>query len=104
LLIAVGAWGVIVIVGGIVVQLFTTSRSALPWLIAYYATVLSVGMLESPYVPYYYGILPFTAIMPLMIYEPREAKDPELEENLSIVPPVPAGEQLTNKAPATAVI
>ncbi|AGB21773.1 O-Antigen ligase [Mycobacterium sp. JS623] len=104
LLTAVGAWGVIVIVAGIIVQLLTTARTALPWLIAYYATVLSVGMLESPYVPYYYGILPFTAIMPLMIYEPRESMDPELDENLSIVPSIPVGEKVENKDPSTAAI
>lgn len=97
ILVGVGVWGVLLIVAGVAVQLFTTSRTALPWLITYYATVLTIDMLESVYVPYYYGILPFAAIMPLMIYEPKKPKDRELEENLSAVQYVPSDETLADE-------
>jgi O-antigen ligase len=100
MLVGVGVWGVILIVAGVAVQFFTTSRTALPWLITYYATVLTIDMLESVYIPYYFGILPFAAIMPLMVYEPKKPKDPELEENLSAVQYVPSDETLADETPS----
>jgi exopolysaccharide production protein ExoQ len=82
LLIAVGAWGVLVIVVGVTVQLSTTARAALPYLVTYYACVLSINMDESVYVPYFLGIMPAAALLPLMLYDPKSAADRELETNL----------------------
>jgi exopolysaccharide production protein ExoQ len=82
ILIAVGAWGVLVIVVGVIVQLSTTARTALPYLVTYYACVLLLNMDESVYVPYFFGILPMAALLPLMLYDPKSAADRELEANL----------------------
>jgi exopolysaccharide production protein ExoQ len=82
ILIAVGAWGVLVIVVGVTVQLSTTVRAALPYLVTYYACVLSINMDESVYVPYFLGPYPFAALVPLMLYDPKSAADRELEANL----------------------
>jgi exopolysaccharide production protein ExoQ len=82
LLIAVGVWGVLVIIVGVIVQLSMTARAALPYLVTYYACVLSINMFESVYVPYFLGILPIAALLPLMLYDPKSAADRELEANL----------------------
>jgi exopolysaccharide production protein ExoQ len=82
ILIAVGAWGVLVIVVGVTVQLSTTARAALPYLVTYYACVLSINMDESVYVPYFLGIVPVAALLPLMLYDQKPAADRELEANL----------------------
>lgn len=71
LLIAVGAWGIIVIIVGVAVQLSTTVRRALPYLVVYYACILAINSFESVYVPYFFGIMPFAALLPLMVYEPK---------------------------------
>lgn len=81
-LIAVGAWGVLVIITGVTMQLSMTARTALPYLALYYACVLSINMDESVYVPYFLGIMPSAALLPLMLYAPKSAADRELETNL----------------------
>ena len=81
-LVAVGAWGVLVIVAGVIVQLSTTARAAVPYLVTYYACVLSINMDESVYVPYFLGTLPVAALLPLMLYDQKSAADRELEANL----------------------
>ncbi|UUO02954.1 O-antigen ligase family protein [Mycolicibacterium novocastrense] len=73
LLIAVGAWGLVVILVGVTVQLSTTAGRALPYLITYYAAILAINTFESVYVPYFFGIMPFAALLPLMVYEPKPA-------------------------------
>jgi exopolysaccharide production protein ExoQ len=82
LLIAVGAWGVLVIIVGVIVQFSTTAPAALPYLFTYYGCVLSINMFESVYVPYFLGNWPIAALLPLMLYDPKSAADPELEANL----------------------
>lgn len=83
ILISVGAWGVLVIVVGVIVQLTTTAGAALPYLFTYYACVLSINVFESVYVPYFLGIMPIAALLPLMLYEPNPTADRELEANLA---------------------
>ncbi|BBZ22090.1 O-antigen ligase family protein [Mycolicibacter hiberniae] len=83
ILISVGAWGALVVVGGVILQLTTTASAALPYLFTYYACVLSINVFESVYVPYFLGIMPIAALLPLMLYEPKSAADPELESNLT---------------------
>lgn len=87
LLVAVGVWGVTIIIVGVTLQLFSTSTRALPYLIVYYACVLAINTLESVYVPYFFGIAPFAALLPLMLYDPKPAKDPELQRNLASLRP-----------------
>jgi exopolysaccharide production protein ExoQ len=81
-LVALGAWGALVIVAGVIVQLSTTARAAVPYLVTYYACVLSLNMDESVYVPYFLGIVPVAALLPLMLYDQKPAADRELEANL----------------------
>jgi hypothetical protein len=76
LLIAVGAWGILVIFVGVTVQLSSTARRALPYLVTYYACILAINAFESVYVPYFFGIMPFAALLPLMVYEPKAVKQP----------------------------
>ncbi|OBH21151.1 O-antigen ligase domain-containing protein [Mycolicibacter terrae] len=83
IVISVGAWGVLVIVVGVIVQLATTASAALPYLFTYYACVLSINVFESVYVPYFLGIMPIAALLPLMLYESKPAADREREAALT---------------------
>lgn len=79
LVVAVGLWGVVVILAAVTLQLYSTRKEALPYLVTYYACVLAINMFESVYVPYHFVIIPFAALLPLMLYDPKPARDEELE-------------------------
>jgi hypothetical protein len=82
LVVAVGLWGVVVIAAAVAVQLYSTRKEDLPYLITYYALVLAIDMFESVYVPYNFVIIPFAALLPLMLYDPKPAEDEEMERYL----------------------
>jgi O-antigen ligase len=71
MLVGIGLVGTAFIVMGVVYQFYETASRAFPHLAAYYCGVLAVNTFESVYVPYYVGILPFVALLPLMVYDPR---------------------------------
>jgi O-antigen ligase len=81
LVVAVGLWGVVVIAAAVAVQLYSTRKEILPYLVTYYACVLAINMFESVYVPYHFVIIPFAALLPLMLYDPKPADDEEMERN-----------------------
>lgn len=82
LVVAVGLWGVVVIAAAVAVQLYSARKETLPYLITYYACVLSINMFESVFVPYHFVIMPFVALLPLMLYDPKPADDEEMERYL----------------------
>lgn len=63
----VGCAGIIAIVA---LQVLTTDNGVRAELIGYYAVILSISALESVYVPYYLGIVPAAAVLPLLMYHP----------------------------------
>lgn len=82
LAVAVGLWGVVVILAGVAIQLHSTRKEVLPYLVVYYACVLAINMFESVFVPYHFVITPFAALLPLMLYDPKPADDEELNRYL----------------------
>jgi hypothetical protein len=82
LVVAVGLWGVVVIAAGVALQLYFARKEARPYLITYYACVLAINMFESVYVPYFFVMVPFAALLPLMLYDPKPADDEEMERYL----------------------
>ena len=65
--VSVGIWGVVVVVGAVMLKLFLVSRAEREVLIVYLCGVIGACTLESLFVPYFFGIIPFTAILPLYV-------------------------------------
>ena len=70
IVVALGMWGAGIVVIGVYVHVRSTSAESRPFVCAYYACVLGVSAFESVYVPFYLGITPFAAILPLILYDP----------------------------------
>jgi exopolysaccharide production protein ExoQ len=69
--VALGITGVVVCLAAVVVQIFMSSDATKPYLVAYYATILPICAMESIYVPFFLGIAPCAAILPLLLDEPK---------------------------------
>jgi O-antigen ligase len=85
ILVSFGICGLMIIVAAVVVQVRTTSRESLPYLLIYYGGIMTLNAFESIFVPYWAGITPLAAILPLMLYDPKPPADPELESCVSVL-------------------
>lgn len=68
--VALGAVGVATVVAAAVVHVRSTAPTARIVLVLYFSTILAITSFESLYIPYYLGIAPFAAILPLVLYSP----------------------------------
>lgn len=75
ILLAVGVWGVLLIVLAAVVKVVqTTDGTTRAYLLAYFSTILALSSLEAVYVPYFLGIAPFAALLPYFLYHHRSPR------------------------------
>lgn len=70
MLLAVGVWGVgLVILAAVVKVVQTPDSTTRAYLLAYFSTILALSSLEAVYVPYFLGIAPFAALLPYFLYQ-----------------------------------
>ncbi|MGB6245136.1 MULTISPECIES: O-antigen ligase family protein [Gordonia] len=68
IVVSTGLWGAVVVVAAAVIKSRSVGPAERPWLVAYFATILSISSLEAVFVPYFLGIAPFAAILPFLVY------------------------------------
>ncbi|GAA1885544.1 O-antigen ligase family protein [Williamsia serinedens] len=68
--VALGLVGCVGIITAVVLHVITSDEAIRHELIAYYAVVLTISTFEAVYVPYYLGIVPAAALLPLTVYQP----------------------------------
>ncbi|TSD93178.1 O-antigen ligase family protein [Skermania sp. ID1734] len=87
--VSVGLLGIAVIVIAVGYHIAHASQAMKPYLVGYYATVLALCAFESVYVPYYLGIAPIAALLPLLAdYRDSTTASPE-EVTLTEFQPAP---------------
>ncbi len=65
--VSVGLWGVAVMVAAMLLHLWRSDADDRAAIGLYLCTLLGIGALESLFVPYFLGIAPFVAVLPLLI-------------------------------------
>ncbi|TWS25809.1 O-antigen ligase family protein [Tsukamurella sputi] len=65
--VSVGLWGVAVMAAAMVLHLWRSDADDRAAIGLYLCTLLGIGALESLFVPYFLGIAPFVAVLPLLV-------------------------------------